>query len=88
MTKVKTDFAPVAAKIAGEAIDKAKTAVGKTGFPGEPVYLHADKNGTWQIHSTSFLLTVDASVPLTAGTTESAAELAHALVDSFERKAA
>jgi len=88
MNTTKTDFAPIAAKIAGEAIEIAKTAVGKHGYPGEPVYLHADAEGNWQFHSTSKLLTIDASVPLTAGTTESAEELTHALVDSFERKAA
>jgi hypothetical protein len=83
-----TQVGILATRIAGEALESARAIVASghldtTLDVGAPIYLNATMRGNWQIHSTSKLLTIDASVPLTAETTASADALAIALVRSF-----
>jgi hypothetical protein len=83
-----TPIGILATRIAGEALESARAVVTSgrldtTLDVGAPICLNATMGGNWQIHSTSKLRTIDASVPLTAETTASADALAIALVRSF-----
>lgn len=83
-----TQIGILATKIASEAITLARELLDAT-KESTPVsvarapQLYASLGGTWQIHSTSKLLTIDASVTLTAEATATVDTLAIALVRSF-----
>jgi hypothetical protein len=88
MSASESPYASIARLIAEEALPDALHFADRTVDGWGPVYLYATKSGTWQIHSTSKIVSLDASVPLTRTTTASVAALTAALVDSFEKTAA
>jgi hypothetical protein len=86
MSAATVDVTEVSTRIVEEAFEEAKASAGVPTPKCGPVYLHVNVHGGWQIHSTSFMLTVDASVPLTTESTRSVHALAAAVTASFAKR--
>ena len=74
----------MADKISEESYRQARGSVGMPGISGDVIRLNISREGNWQIHSTSKLFDVMASMPLTNETTKDQDHFKNVLTEALE----